>query len=51
MQVYGKNRIPTLILKFREPNLGTNHSESLSVCTIIYVDRCLYDNQFFFSRK
>ncbi len=51
IQVYGRNRIPTLILKFREPNFGTNHSESLSVCTMIYGNRYLYDNQFFYSIK
>ncbi len=45
MLVYGRNKIPILILKFLDPNFGTNHSESLSVCTISYGDRCLYDNQ------
>ena len=32
--VYGKKRIPQQSLKFLGPNLGTNHSENLSFCTI-----------------
>ena len=51
IQVYGKNKIPILILKFLEPNFGTNHSESLSVCTIIYGNCCLYDIHFCKLRK
>jgi len=35
IQVYGKNKIPILILKFLGPNFGTNHSEVLSLCTMI----------------
>ena len=33
MLVYGKNNIPTVLLKFLEPNFGTNHSSVLSLYT------------------
>ena len=35
--MYGKNKIPTYNLKFREPNFGTNHSDNLLLSIIFLI--------------